>query len=499
MAVGVRSVGRRRLLLFVLCCWMSKRSRDLGLCVGVRVACCGPPHPNRDRDKDKARSGSGSGGGNGVGCGGGADERAPTAAQQQQQVDLYGVITREGSAANGGWFEVQLDSQPDKKVYYRRGSICKLKQQPHVAAHIHSQHQQQQTTVAAVRAITHSAHPQQPTSGVMAATIATPATLLSSPSSPPDFKFQPQSSAQQPHHSQHLPTATLLLSPSMTHCGEGSAPPLLLQQCVTSPVARPVCTCSLGCTPFLPSAPLSFLSSASARRASTGSVEGSLSLSLAALPSAVSNGGGYSPVGSAACVELLSPPFATSNRSLSTPSRPLLLTSATGSFPSEQSHPSAFTSVVSTVSSTAVLAPRAVRVSGSVLERSTLAPTLHPMSAPVLPSSVAVPAARRPTALGCMSNGPASAAAVHCAPFNEPRLLSVSASMAGGNCAKAASVVCFDAASKRRRLSLEDGESTLLGVMGAPSALSAACSSTACLPAAFVQPTFCHPVALCSL
>ena len=44
------------------------------------------------------------------------------------------MITREGSASNGGWFEVQLDGQPEKKVYYRRGSMIKLKPPPATAS-----------------------------------------------------------------------------------------------------------------------------------------------------------------------------------------------------------------------------------------------------------------------------------------------------------------------------------------------------------------------------
>ena len=481
---------------------MSKRSRDLGLCVGVRVACCGPPHPNRDREKDKGRLSAASG------AGSGNEEKSSGGQQaQQQQLDLYGVITREGSAANGGWFEVQLDSQPDKKVYYRRGSICKLKQQPHAHNHQHNGHnhhhqqqqqqQQQQTTVAAVRAITHSAHPQQTIGGVIAAAVATPATLLSAPSSPPAFVLQHQPThQQQQQQSQQQPSATLLLSPSMAHCGEGSAPPLLLQQCVTSPVARPVCTCSLGCTPLLPSTPLSYLSSASARRASTGSVEGALSLSLAGPPSAHSKGAAFSPVGTGACVELHSPPFAASCRSVSTPSRPLLLTgvasscsrSSLSSGASDPSHPSAFTSVMSAASTT-VIAPRAVRMGGSGMDRATLTPLLHPLSAPVLPLSVAVPAARRP----------AAAAAVPIAPVGQTRLLSGCAPVGGAaydaaGVESAASLMCFDVGSKRRRLSLEDVEFPTLG-----SPAMSACSTTACLPANFVQPTLCHSVALCSL
>jgi len=391
-----------------------------------------------------------------LGSGGGEDKAAAAA---QQAMDLYGVITREGSAANGGWFEVQLDSQPDKKVYYRRGSICKLKQQPHAATHS----QQQHSAGTAVRAITHSARPQQPTGGVMASAIATPATLLSAPTSPPAFVLH-QSAHPQQQQQQQLSSGTLLLSPSMAQCGEGGAPPLLLQQCVGSPVARPVCTCSLGCSPLLPSAPLSFLSSASARRASTGSVDGSLSLSLAALP-AVSQ-----------LVELHSPPFAASNRSVSTPSRPLLLNgagpsssaSALASFASDSSHPSAFTSVVS-AASTAVFAPRAVRITGSGADRTTLTSLLHPLSAPVLPLSaaVAVPAARRPTAAA--SAATATAAAVPIAPFGQSRLL--------------------DGASKRRRLSVEQVESPVMRPFGA----------NACMPAALLQPTLCHSVALCSL
>ena len=423
------------------------------------MACCGPPHPNRDRDKAAGRqAGSAGASGGGAGSGSGSGEDKPACPPPPPpQVDLYGTITREGSAANGGWFEVALDSQPDKKVYYRRGSICKLKQQPQ-QQHAHSQqqthqHNKQQQGGEAVRAITHLSHPQQASSGVLAATIATPATLLSAPSSPPTFVLQ-----HQPGHGQHqphsLPSATLLLSPIVAHCTDGSTPPLLLQHCVASPPARPVCTCSLGCAPLLPGAPLSFVSSASARRASTGSVEGSLSLSFAALPSPLGGAGCFSPTsaagGSAGCVELNSPPFAAASRSVSTPSRPLMLTglgssptpsSLLGSFSSpESSHPSAFTSVVSTsvvsASSTAVLAPRALRVAGGALNRGSLASLLHPLSAPVLPLSVAVPAARRPLTVGYSSAVPTTTAtaAMACAPFSARRLLS--------------------AASKRRRLSL---------------------------------------------
>ena len=34
-----------------------------------------------------------------------------------------GVVTREGSSANGGWFEILLDGSTNKYVYYRRGMI----------------------------------------------------------------------------------------------------------------------------------------------------------------------------------------------------------------------------------------------------------------------------------------------------------------------------------------------------------------------------------------
>ena len=475
---------------------MSKRSRDLGLCVGVRVACCGPPHPNRDREKERVRQ-LGGGGGSAAG-----DDRAAAGAAVQQ-LDLYGVITREGSAANGGWFEVQLDSQPDKKVYYRRGSICKLKQQPHAhSLSQHSQQQQQQMGGAALRAITHSAHSQQLTNGVLAAAVATPATLLSAPSSPPAFVLQ-----QSAHHQQQVgPSVALLLSPSMAHCGEVSAPPLFVQQCV-SPAARPVCTCSLGCTPLLPSAPLSFLSSASARRASTGSVDGSLSLSLASLASPASRIDSFTPSGPSGCVELHSPPFA-SSRSMSTPSRPLLLAGVGSTSPSQlgsgSPRPSAFTHVASTAH-TAVLAPRAVRIAGSGMDRLALTPLLHPLSAPVLPLSVAVPAARRLTASAASTTLASAAHAVPQAPFGRPHSLAatksgavVAACETSGASESAASWLRFDA-NKRQRLSLqEDAESQSLAALGAASALSA-CSATACLPATLLQPTLYHSVALCSL
>ena len=427
--------------------------------------------------------GSGSGGGGGSG----SEDKTAGGPQAVPQLDLYGVITREGSAANGGWFEVQLDSQLDKKVYYRRGSICKLKQQPHS--------QQQQTTVAAVRAITHSSHVQQASSGVLAAAIATPATLFSAPSSPQTFVIQHQPTQQLP-----LPSTTLMLSPTMAHGCEAGPSSLYMQQCVTSPLARPVCTCSLGCSPLLPSAPLSFVSSASARRASTGSVDGALSLSFAALPTA-SNDGGFSPSGAAAgCFELHSPPFAAASRSVSTPSRPLSIgESLFNSLASDSSHPSAFTSVVSTAS-TAVLAPRAVRVSDSVVSRSTIHAALPPLSAPVLPlsASVAVPAAHR-IAVGCSS----TAAAIPVASFRQPHQSTVS-SVHPAYCERAgldrsSTLLCLDASSKRRRLSLEEVEPLMLRSLGTSAAMSAACSTTACLPAAFVQPTLCHSVALCSL
>ncbi len=40
--------------------------------------------------------------------------------------DQTGVITREGSSANGGWFEIRLDGHKDKYVYYRRGALRKV-------------------------------------------------------------------------------------------------------------------------------------------------------------------------------------------------------------------------------------------------------------------------------------------------------------------------------------------------------------------------------------
>lgn len=40
--------------------------------------------------------------------------------------DQTGVVTREGSSANGGWFEILLDGTEDKHVYYRRGALRRL-------------------------------------------------------------------------------------------------------------------------------------------------------------------------------------------------------------------------------------------------------------------------------------------------------------------------------------------------------------------------------------
>jgi len=37
--------------------------------------------------------------------------------------DQTGIVTREGSSSNGGWFEIRLDTDDHKRVYYRRGAI----------------------------------------------------------------------------------------------------------------------------------------------------------------------------------------------------------------------------------------------------------------------------------------------------------------------------------------------------------------------------------------
>ena len=489
------------------CAAMSKRSRDLGLQVGVRVACCGPPHPNRDSSKAAARQGGG-----GVGL---EESHAPSA-----PVELYGVITREGSAANGGWFEVALDSAPDKKVYYRRGSICKLKpQQPHTSPR--HQQQQQHADVAPVRALTQSAQSRPALPGtLLVAALATPATLLSAPSSPPSFVLQSHTAHSHLQQPAHLPSAAVLLSPTRAQCGEGSVSSVVFQwPTVTSPVSRSACTCSLGCAPLLPLAPLTLLHSTSARRASIGGVNGPELLAHATstpATAAVSRG-------DAVCVELHSPPFATAARCTSTPSRPLLFNSAAAcTSPSSLSsitltpdagHPSAFTSVASS-GAISVVTPHAVRVCGS----STGASKQRPPPAASAPLTVAIPAARRATAALVRSATlpPAAAlaagadfrvAAVSAHPFAAPFTArtgapSLCASRAASPLAVvelecATSALCFDVASKRRRLLLDDSgaePSTLDGHLNLP-----AYSSAACLPAALVQPALFHAVALCSL
>jgi hypothetical protein len=72
---------------------MSKKNRSLGFKVGARVYIIRPPHNSKRMLDD------------------------------QNEYNKTGIITREGSSSNGGWFEVRLDGNKDKLVYYRRGSM----------------------------------------------------------------------------------------------------------------------------------------------------------------------------------------------------------------------------------------------------------------------------------------------------------------------------------------------------------------------------------------
>ncbi len=42
---------------------------------------------------------------------------------EENDYSKSGIVTREGSSANGGWFEILLDGGQGKYVYYRRGSL----------------------------------------------------------------------------------------------------------------------------------------------------------------------------------------------------------------------------------------------------------------------------------------------------------------------------------------------------------------------------------------
>ncbi len=72
---------------------MSKRSKAAGFRIGARVFIIRPPHNSKKMSLE------------------------------DNIYDKTGVITREGNSLNGGWFEVLLDGNEQKYVYYRRGSM----------------------------------------------------------------------------------------------------------------------------------------------------------------------------------------------------------------------------------------------------------------------------------------------------------------------------------------------------------------------------------------
>ena len=69
------------------------RNKSGGLVKGVHVQIIAPPHNSK---------------------------RALAA---NEVYDQTGIVTREGSSANGGWFEIRLDDNKEKAVYYRRGAL----------------------------------------------------------------------------------------------------------------------------------------------------------------------------------------------------------------------------------------------------------------------------------------------------------------------------------------------------------------------------------------
>ena len=161
------------------------------------MVCVGAPHPNRTpMSHDKAASSSMS------------SSSSSSLSSDSCIADQYGVITREGSASNGGWFEVQLDGGADRKVYYRRGSICKLKQPtPQQQPHSHAQHKGKASHCQPLHSAAIPAHPPAAALHALPAQMPAAATLVQPVTS---FLVQQQT---QPLHTALNPTQLQAYAP----------------------------------------------------------------------------------------------------------------------------------------------------------------------------------------------------------------------------------------------------------------------------------------------